>query len=168
MASLIQENMACMNNNEEGLNPEIPQRDDTILMSFLEDPVQLDQHCDDERLRGVIQSLEAAINNPILINGHGSLDDGYQLQDCLFDQLMSNDNSVSHDDLDFSWMDLEMSSFCSPSDHDISCWYDQVCEDDVGYNYMIDQYGGVRDYSETFLEEHIYSSLWQETNNNDF
>lgn len=161
--------MACIN-NEEGLNPGIPQReDDTVLMSLLEDSVQL-EYCDDERLKSVIQSLEAAIN-PNLINGYGSLDDSYELQDCPFDQLTSNDHdehmdddrdkySASHD-LDFSWIDVEMSSFSSPSNHDISSWYEEICEDNVGYNML--EYG-VRDYSEAPLEEDIYSSLWQDTN----
>lgn len=171
MASIVPENMSCTN-NEERLIPEIPQRDDTILMSFLEDSVQL-ECCDDDRLNSVIQSLEAAIN-PGLMNDHGSnVDDGYQLQDCLFDQLMSideeytygdQDNSASQD-LDFSWMDLEISSSSSssssPGDHGLSCWYEQVGEEDVEHNAA--QYGGVIDYSEILLEEPTCSSIWQET-----
>lgn len=159
--------MSCINSDQEGLNPENQQKDDAILMSFLEDTVQV-ECCDDERLITVIQSLEAAIN-PILINDHGSLNDSCQLQDCIFDQLLSTDeermsddqdNFASHD-LDFGWMDVEMSASSSPSDQGISCWYELVGEDDVGYN--IAQYGGVIDYSEIPLEDHIYSYIWQET-----
>lgn len=146
----------------------IPQIQSSILTSFLDDS-NVELCCDDERLRVFIQSLEAEIN-PILIKDQGNYntsDDEEQI------------SSSSEDVLDFvTWMDSEILSPCSSSSSYISSdvdelsWYDQVSGDDeLDLRYMIEYGDAVNggDYSseipmemEMDLEEHIYTSLWQE------
>ncbi|KAI5662237.1 hypothetical protein M9H77_21560 [Catharanthus roseus] len=157
--------MARIDSNQEN----IPQIDSSILISTFLDDSQL-EYCDDERLRVVIQSLEAAIT-PISIN----ID---QVEDTtmVFDeeeQKIYSPFESSNDDLDLiSWIDMEIfspssSSSSSSSSGDEISWYEQVSGDDeLDMSYMIEYDAVCKDFLEISpmeMEDHIYSSLWQET-----
>ncbi|CAN4104323.1 unnamed protein product [Withania somnifera] len=121
---------------------EIPDFDSTILMSFLDESQM--EYCDDEKLKSLIQSLEAELEYPISIINNPAATPNY---------LGSEDNSSEElvDIDDFSWMDMEMSSSTSPSD-----------------NYsMIEFQVGSDNYSQFLtcipIEEQVYDSLWLQT-----
>ncbi|XP_059283553.1 uncharacterized protein LOC132037112 [Lycium ferocissimum] len=136
MAYLASENCpVCIN-----VDTDLPEIDSAILMSFLDEPQM--EYCDDEKLRSLIQSLEAELKYPITImNNPSALN-----LDC-YDTGSENSSEIV--DVDFSWMDMEMSLSTSPSN-----------------NEMIDfQFGS--DYSQILtcipIEEEIYDSLWLQT-----
>lgn len=135
MAYLAPENWpVCINvdtDDTDLLNQiEISEIDSAILMSFLDESHM--EYCDDEKLRSVIQSLEAELDPISVINNPAAPN-----LDCY------------NGDFDFSWMDMEMSSYPSPRDA-------EMIEFQVG-----------SDYSQIFtyipIEEEVYDSLWLET-----
>uniref|UniRef100_A0A5B7ASK9 Uncharacterized protein n=1 Tax=Davidia involucrata TaxID=16924 RepID=A0A5B7ASK9_DAVIN len=160
MASSKPENWACINGNDDFDNFEVTEINGALLMSLLEE--SQGEECDDERLRSVIQSLEAEIDSNMM-DGHDSLVEtewGSQLSGG--GQVDGHDCSTSHD-LDFNWMDMEMVPSL-PGD-DMTNWYMDPCGDEMD---GIIEFGGVRDYSHIYygipLEENGCGSLWQETN----
>ncbi|OIT20348.1 PREDICTED: uncharacterized protein LOC109220296 [Nicotiana attenuata] len=125
---------------------EIPEIDSTILMSFLDESQT--EYFDDEKLRSVIQSLEAELDPNFITNNPAAPNlDSYN-RDFLFSNMGSEDSSELID-VDFSWMDIEISSSPSPSNI-------KIIEFQVG-----------SDYSQIFtyvpIEEEVYDSLWLET-----
>uniref|UniRef100_A0A5B7CCB0 Uncharacterized protein n=1 Tax=Davidia involucrata TaxID=16924 RepID=A0A5B7CCB0_DAVIN len=152
MASLVPENWACTNSYDE-----LTELDGDLLMSLLEESQVNDG--DEERLRRVIQSLEAEID-PIMMEGHNSLVepklDGFP-EDCQFSdasQVDSQDCLTSHD-LDINWIDM---------DDDMTNWCMDPCGGEMD---GIIEFGGIGDYSHIFygvpLEEQEFCSLWQES-----
>ncbi|KAL3503037.1 hypothetical protein ACH5RR_037486 [Cinchona calisaya] len=144
-------------------NFELPQVDDALLMSFLDDTQVED--CDDEKLSSVIRSLEAEIHqqNSLSENNSRRIDD-------LFDRHCGQFDD--HDQvLDFDWMDMEMDIDIvpsSPSDG-MASWYMDPCGDDLD---GVAEFGSEKDYyfqhlNGTSHEDHegcSYGALWQETN----
>ncbi|XP_055823860.1 uncharacterized protein LOC129892318 [Solanum dulcamara] len=143
---------------------DVSQINGDIVMSLLDDMQddQLDDSDDDrdndERLTGVIKSLEAKIdqgqsrptfNNVVSelvarVHGHDSFQD--------------KQDFVESNDLDFSWMEMEMIS-SYPSD-DMNLW---CMDNNYGQDYEV--IGGISNYSDTIsFEENDYHSLWQEQN----
>lgn len=138
--------------------------DSESLMSFLDEPQM--EYCDDEKLKSLIQSLEAEIEYPNIIYSHNSTSpnlDGYE-GDCIFADDNSSskfyncednvytrsapeDGEDSSEELvdvdDFSWMDMEMSSSTSPSN-----------------NNMIEFQNFITCIP---IEEEVYDSLWLQT-----
>lgn len=117
MAYLAPENWpVCINvdtDDTDLLNQiEISEIDSAILMSFLDESHM--EYCDDEKLRSVIQSLEAELDPISVINNPAAPNlDNYN-GDFLFANMGSEDSSELVD-VDFSWMDIEISSSPSPS-----------------------------------------------------
>ncbi|KAB2605409.1 hypothetical protein D8674_005126 [Pyrus ussuriensis x Pyrus communis] len=109
-----------------------------ILMSLLEE--WQEEARDEERLNSVIQSLEAEI---------------------IKTTMDSNDSSDP-----LRWFEMDQVA-CSPS-NDMN-WYVDSCEYDQMDNCPKDRCEWVRDYSHVYCngvgieEEHVYSSIWQET-----
>ncbi|XP_060189283.1 uncharacterized protein LOC132618241 [Lycium barbarum] len=140
MTYLASENCPVCINVDTHDDTDLPEIDSAILMSFLDEPQM--EYCDDEKLRSLIQSLEAELKYPITImNNPSALN-----LDC-YDT--GNENSSEIVDVDFSWMDMEMSLSTSPNN-----------------NEMVDfQFGS--DYSQILtcipIEEEIYDSLWLQT-----
>ncbi|XP_059664514.1 uncharacterized protein LOC132310349 [Cornus florida] len=163
MASALPENWSHINGSDDFDQFEVPEINTALLMSLLEES-QVEE-CDDERLRSVIQSLEAVID-PNRLDGHDSLVEmewgSGNLNGCTTpsdgEQLNGQDCSTSLD-LDFSWMDVEMVP-SSPSD-EMTNWYMDSFRD--GTDGVIE----LGDYSQICygmpLEEHEYGSLWQES-----
>ncbi|CAK7351701.1 unnamed protein product [Dovyalis caffra] len=131
--------------------------DNALLMSLLEDS-QGDHESNDKRLRSVIQSLEAEINPNIMLDGY---DLGMNPAEMPSDGEETNElfKMAEMESLEFELVDMEMVP-SSPSDHHMNYWYTESSEND-----MVEF--GVRDYfqvgHEALLEEHVYSSLWEET-----
>lgn len=117
MAYLAPENWpVCINvdtDDTDLLNQiEISEIDSAILMSFLDESQM--KYCDDEKLRSAIQSLEAELDPISVINNPAAPNlDNYN-GDFLFANMGSEDSSELVD-VDFSWMDIEISSSPSPS-----------------------------------------------------
>ncbi|MCE0482320.1 hypothetical protein HAX54_040994 [Datura stramonium] len=133
MAHLASENgPICINIDTDLLNREILEIDSTVLMSFLDEVPQI-EYCDDEKLKSLIQSLEAELYYPAAPNlANYDLDTSEELVD------------------DFSWMDMEMSSSTSPNSNN-----NQMIE--------FDQFGSDYSQFLTCIpiEEEVYDdSLW--------
>ncbi|KAK4355326.1 hypothetical protein RND71_024297 [Anisodus tanguticus] len=143
------------------LNQEI-QIDSAVLMSFLDEPHM--EYCDDEKLRSLIQSLEAELDYPITYSPTApnldcyegdcinSSTEIYHYEDNLYAKSAPDGEDSSEElvDVDFSWMDMEISSSTSPSN-----------------NEMIEFQMGSDIYSQSFtcipIEEEVYDSLWLQT-----
>ncbi|XP_055823292.1 uncharacterized protein LOC129891836 [Solanum dulcamara] len=144
---------------------EILENDDRdILMSFLDEPQM--EYCDDEKLKSLIQCLEADIEYPNITCSHNStypnldgyegdyifVDDNssskfYNYEDNVYTRFASEDGEDSSEELvdvdDFSWMDMEMSFSTSPSN-----------------NNMIEFQNFITCIP---IEEEVYDSLWLQT-----
>lgn len=125
--------------------------DDSLVMSLLEDSQVEDG--DEERLRAVIQSLEAEIMS------QNSCFEAYDLEGCqdnyrFCDAEQSGSCSTSPDHrLDFDWIDME------------TFQTDYSIPDDEMTSYFI-ELGGVGDYSQVYsygmaMEDDDYSDLWR-------
>ncbi|GFZ05284.1 hypothetical protein Acr_17g0008560 [Actinidia rufa] len=158
MAASLSENPACINVDADEFEKfEVPEIDGALLLSFLEE--SLADECDDERLNGVIRSLEAEIDPNIVMDGGDlSMDNiewGSESEGC-----QSFDSGLPHlSDFDFNWVDTEIAP-SSPSD-EMTNWYMEPIDGII-------EFGGVGDYSHIYygvpLEEHAYgSSCGQET-----
>ncbi|KAL0443724.1 UNVERIFIED_CONTAM: hypothetical protein Slati_2095100 [Sesamum latifolium] len=126
--------------------------DDSLIMSLLEDSQVEDG--DDERLRAVIQSLEAEImsqNSCLEAYDHSEgCPDDYRF--CDVEQPESCSTSPDHC-LDFEWIDME------------TVQTDYSIHNDEMTSYFI-ELGGVGDYSQVYnygmpMEEDDYSDLWR-------
>lgn len=148
-----------------------------IVMSLLDD-MQGDQLSDDddERLTSVIRSLEAEIdqgqsrptfnNIEVPVHGHdyfqGKPERNYNGENLhsldIVNQCWSED-FVEPNDLDLSWMEIEMaSSYLSDDMNNLS-----HMNNNYGQNYKV--VGGICDFSGTVcFEENDYNSFWQEQN----
>ncbi|CAL9016804.1 unnamed protein product [Prunus brigantina] len=137
-----------------------------ILMSLLEELQEEDR--DDERLNIVIQSLEAElVNIPSTMDSESTVqdvEDGnlWNVVGGLDGQECSVSSSVDFDQM--GWFDVDQVA-CSPSD-DMNWYMDSCCCEYVmdcpaaGSEWIDDYYCHVS-YG-VGLEEHAYSSLWQE------
>lgn len=182
MANLIAvENWTWIDGCDELSNFDVSQIDGDIVMSLLDD-MHGDDHHDDERLTSVIRSLEAEIDQSqsrstfnnivseliVRVHDHDSFQDkqernydGENLQSRNIIGQYQNKDFVESNDLDFSWMEMEMEMLSSYPSGDINLWcLNNNYEQD--YEEIAD---GVFDYSDTvFLDENDYHSLWQEQN----
>ncbi|XP_057505748.1 uncharacterized protein LOC130789040 [Actinidia eriantha] len=142
----------------------VPEINGALLMSLLEES-QGDE-CDDGRLNDVIRSLEAEIDPKMMMDSHDlsmeNIEWGSESEDCqsLDAGHIHGQDCTMSSDLDFNWVDMEMSPF-SPSD-EMTNWYMEPIDGIIEFG------GEIRDYSEIYygvpLEEHAFgSSLWQET-----
>lgn len=158
---MVAENWEQMDGHDGSENFELSQTNHNFLMSLF-DETQIDD-CDDERLKNVIRSLEAEISS----TGHYTLDNTEwesDLVDCQSsnDELCGQDPSMTHDNLDLHWMDIEIMPI-SPSG-DMGSWY----MDHHGQGMMgggVTEFGWVKNYSPLEAEQD-YGSLWHETNAN--
>ncbi|KAI5605208.1 hypothetical protein BDE02_01G336300 [Populus trichocarpa] len=159
MASLLPENISIKTGDDDFKGIE-GYDDNALLMSLLEES-QGDHESNEERLRSVIQSLEAEINPSIMSDGYDTAMDPAEMprdgEDT--DELFKTAEMESLG-LDFELVDMEVVP-SSPSDHDMNYWYNmEPSENDIVEF-------GVRNYfqfgHEAALEEHRYSSLWQES-----
>ncbi|PIN16643.1 hypothetical protein CDL12_10701 [Handroanthus impetiginosus] len=118
--------------------------DDSLLMSLLED-LQVEEYGDDERLRFVIQSLEAEI-----VKQDSCSEIYYQSEDYRFS------------DVGFEWIDMEM-DYVSHH-YELSSYFigHYNLSDKIG---TMPEFGGMSDYSHVcygmpLMEEENYSGLW--------
>ncbi|KAL7129276.1 hypothetical protein ABFS83_13G054700 [Erythranthe nasuta] len=139
MASVVEENWDYVDGQDESEDLELSQINHNLLMSLLDEtPIE---DCDDERLRKVIRSLEAEIDdsddNCYSFDHHSTMWES-EVVDCQSsnDELNGQDRSVPQDDLDLRWMDMETMP-TSP-----------LC------------------YVNTTIEDQDYGSLWHDTNVN--
>ncbi|KAG6793712.1 hypothetical protein POTOM_002931 [Populus tomentosa] len=160
MASLLPENIS-INTGDDDFKGIERFDDDALLMSLLEES-QGDHESNEERLRSVIQSLEAEINPSITSDGSETAMDPPEMPrdgDDTYNELFKTAEMESPLGLDFELVDMEVVP-SSPSDHDMNYWYMEPSESDIVEF-------GVRNYfqfgHEAALEEHGYSSLWQES-----
>ncbi|KAI3465947.1 hypothetical protein Pfo_022610, partial [Paulownia fortunei] len=130
--------------------------DSSLIMSLLEDS-QVEVG-DDERLRSVIQSLEAEIINQdsfLETNSEGYLED-YQFSDV--EQMDSCSTSPDH--IYFEGIDMEV-PYCSPTD-DMTGYFMGHFADEIE---NVVEFVGVTDYSQVCygmaMEEDGYHGLWQ-------
>ncbi|OIT20347.1 hypothetical protein A4A49_38645 [Nicotiana attenuata] len=181
MATLVPaENWACIDGYDDFSNFEVSQIDGEIVMSLLDDMQSElgDDHDDDERLTSVIRSLEAEIDlgqsRPaftsvvsdltVRVHGHDSFQDrNYNLEDLqsrdIVAQCQSQDFAESND-LDFSWMEMEIEMASSYPTDGMNLWY---MDTNYGQDHEVDD--GISDYTDTvFFEGNDYHSLWQELN----
>ncbi|KAI3675059.1 hypothetical protein L1987_84643 [Smallanthus sonchifolius] len=151
MASLIQENRAAINDQDDFGNLETLEIDDTLLMSILDEP-HVENECDDEKLSSVIRSLEAEIN-PIVIDDHDmSLELEWNTDWEGSYQYSVSQNYIKSQDFEYNWMEMDDMSI-------------------QGYDngiYALIELDGVKDYPQISygnnIEEHGYDALWQEIN----
>ncbi|XP_011045592.1 PREDICTED: uncharacterized protein LOC105140446 [Populus euphratica] len=158
MASLLPENISIKTGDDdlkgiEGFD------DDALLMSLLEES-QGDHESNEERLRSVIQSLEAEINPSIMSDGYETAMDPAEMpRDGEDTDELPKTAEMESLGLDFELVDMEVVP-SSPGDHDMNYWYMEPSENDIVEfgvtNYF--QFG-----HEAAMEEHGYSSLWQES-----
>lgn len=164
--------MACNNGHDEFDNFELPQDDEALLMSLLDD-TQVDD-CDCEKLYSVMRSLEAEIDQQTIDDDQkSSSEDNNNWTSVLSDHDHDHAHFEGHDKLrpdhglDFDWMDMVPSS---PSDVMASSWYMDPCGDEMD---AVTQFGSGKDlyYFQhlngiSFEDHECYSSgnLWQETN----
>lgn len=148
LGSFVPAESWCMNGYDESGNLDFTQIDGALLMSLLDDTQVVVEDYDDERLRGVIQSLEAEI----------TVDGDKNCQPSDAGQLDGGQDVSEFNGLDLRMMemvDMEMEpSF--PNDG-INYWYH--CDD----HHEMD---GVDEYCSRVHFEDIndYGFLWQETN----
>ncbi|KAA8524069.1 hypothetical protein F0562_010500 [Nyssa sinensis] len=134
------ENWACINGKNDFDNFEVKEVDGALLMSLLEE--SQGEECDDERLKSVIQSLEAEIDSDMM-DGHDSLVEPEWCshmegcQRCRAGQVDSHDCLISHD-LDFNWMGMDMNMnmnmdmvMASMANDDMTNWYMDPCGDEM-------------------------------------
>ncbi|KAG5597499.1 hypothetical protein H5410_038731 [Solanum commersonii] len=144
MANLLAvENWTWIDGCDDLSNFDASQIDDDIVMSLLDD-MQGDDNHDDERLTSVIRSLEAEIDQTrsyptfnnvvselaVRVHGHDSFQDkqernyngeNFQSQNTI-GQCQSED-FVESNDLDFSWMEMEMEMVPSYPSDEMNLWY---------------------------------------------
>ncbi|PIM98693.1 hypothetical protein CDL12_28820 [Handroanthus impetiginosus] len=158
MATTIVTENYSFNTGLEDLNDiEFSNIDASFLMSLTEDS-QID---DDERLRSVIQSLEAEILNQ---NSFLETNSEEKYQFSSIQQMESCCTSADHDqghDFYFEGIDMEMPYYCSSAD-EMSSYFSCHFEDNVE---NMAEFGGLTDYSQVCygmaMEEDDYSGLWQ-------
>ncbi|KAJ4726562.1 putative Heat stress transcription factor B-4b [Melia azedarach] len=152
MASLVAENWACFNGDDNSKSVDVLKFDSALLTSLLEE-----SNCEeynDEQLNRVIQSLEAEINEQ---NGLECYDLDMEPELLLSDEEDGQNGLAS---MDFGWGDsMEQLLPSSPSE-DMN-WSNNYMEFDI-------EFENIGDYSEIYnsvpsLEEHGFSSLWLET-----
>ncbi|KAK4364001.1 hypothetical protein RND71_015359 [Anisodus tanguticus] len=108
--------------------------DTDILMSFLEES-QIEES-DEEKIRQVIQSLEAEIS-PVLINDSNSL----------------TESRSTSSDLEFEWIDPEIE--CSTPSDDKSIWFMDYSRDEIDDEFK---------FIDTTEFSQIYDGvMWEET-----
>ncbi|GMN57814.1 hypothetical protein TIFTF001_026915 [Ficus carica] len=168
MASIVtSQKWACI----EGDDHEIAVVDDNnlaFLMSLMDEIVH-DQveDTDEERLRSVIQSLEAEINSGESYVDHDSMNmewpdhrsisNGEDRQSFSLGQTDDHDFLVSFDDLDMNGLiDMDVAVPCSPS-HDLN-WYMYPGRDEISNDNFVNTYGGG-----SLDQAYEYNFLWQET-----
>lgn len=152
MAAVVPENRACFDggNVEFSNNVDFSEVDSALLMSILDDTQGVGEDYDDERLRSVIQSLEAEID------GHTAVDDYDLFKDDSSHHLQSFDDSDNFKNQhyfselgaldDFMEMEMEIeSSFSMPNEGSVvnswfvdypNCENHGMVEDGDGYGYL--------------------------------
>lgn len=171
MASmLVSEKLVCVNNDDECFKEiGVSEISGAFLMSLMEDLQDQVEESDEERLKCVIQSLEAEINSATNhhqcseSDHHQSVNDDVE-DSQLFsvDQMGGDDCTVSFDDLDVhGWIDMEtMNPYIYPLEDEIMgsvvfgesviSTTNYCCQDNYYNEVSVDQDHG------------SYSSLWQE------
>lgn len=163
MASVVaSENWASINNDNVFEGIEISGVDSAFLMSLMGELQDHVEESDEERLKSVIQSLEAEINScmePADDPDHASISDGEDSQTCKSVQLDDHDCSTLFDhDLDMSaWIDMEAVP-CSPR-NDLN-WYMYPCDDEISSNCFVNDgnFLGV-----ALDQEPAYNCLWKDS-----
>ncbi|KAH0651317.1 hypothetical protein KY285_031439 [Solanum tuberosum] len=181
MANLLAvENWTWFDGCDDLSNFDVSQIDGDIVMSLLDD-MQGDDHHDDERLTSVIRCLEAEIDQTqsyptfnnvvsdlvVRVHGHDSFQDkqernynGENLQSQNTIGQCQSEDFVESNDLDFSWMEMEMEMVPSYPSDEMNLWY---MDNNYGQGYEV--VSGISNYSNTVsFEENDYHSLWQEQN----
>lgn len=148
---------------------EVPEIDSAFLMSLLQDSPILDQSVDqdDKRLIHVIQSLEAEISPISVTNDYVSVLEPSTTDDYYGESRHQRDGQDCSmtDDIDLSWIDMEMVTSLDCGDSDLTLWYmeESYVRDDDLYN--VDHYAQGYSYG-VGMEEYEYGdshSLWQES-----
>ncbi|KAI3465944.1 hypothetical protein Pfo_022607 [Paulownia fortunei] len=125
-STTVTENSSCTTCHDGLDYTEFSNTDTSLLMSLLEDSQVEDE--DDERLRNVIQSLEAELVNEASFSESNS--EGYlEYYDQLSDIEQMNSCCTSPDHLDFEWIDMEM-AYSSPIFDEIGSYFmddPQIC-----------------------------------------
>ncbi|KAK6785351.1 hypothetical protein RDI58_018806 [Solanum bulbocastanum] len=181
MANLLAvENWTWIDGCDDLSNFDVSQMDGDIVMSLLDD-MQGDDHDDDERLTSVIRSLEAEIDQTqsyptfnsvvselvVRVHGHDSFQDkqerNYNGENLQLRNTIGQcqiEDFVESNDLDFSWMEMEMEMVSSYPSDEMNLWY---MDNNYGQGYEV--VSGISNYSDTIsFEENNYYSLWQEQN----
>ncbi|KAI3465945.1 hypothetical protein Pfo_022608 [Paulownia fortunei] len=125
-STTVTENSCCTTCHNDLDYVEFSNIDTSLLMSLLEDSLVEDR--DDERLRNVIQSLEAELVNEASFSESNS--EGYlEYYDQLSDIEKMNSCRTSPDRLDYEWIDMEM-AYSSPIVEMASYFIDgpQICD----------------------------------------
>ncbi|PIA41573.1 hypothetical protein AQUCO_02200188v1 [Aquilegia coerulea] len=160
MASTLSDNLSSFPSNHlEFESMEMSEIDGDLMMALLEES-NVEEAAEDERLGNVIRSLEAEIDRQESV---GMPEDSH---DCF-------GYSASNICDSFDWIDMEMAS---TSYDDVGKWYayssvdnnetvDQMIEYGNNSNFALSQtFAGMEDFSQLYhADEHMYSSLWQET-----
>ncbi|OVA13250.1 hypothetical protein BVC80_8019g2 [Macleaya cordata] len=163
MASMSSENLEYVIDDIEIETLEVPEVDETLLKALLDESNE--NEAEDERLGSVIRSLEAEIDPKMIVN-HSLTYEPDEMVGIYenYEDNRSDECSVSCHMENFDWVDMEMDCTSSPSD-DMGNWYMDTFTDEIGSGIV--EFGELKDYSQFYygvqLEDHAYSSLWQET-----
>ena len=140
--------------------------DSAFLMSLMEEVQDHIEESDKERLKSVIQSLEAEINSGKSYVDHDSMNmewpdhrsisNGEDRQSCSLGQTDDHDFLVSFDDLDMNGL-IDMEVVPSSPSHDLN-WYMYPGRDEISNDNFVNTYGGV-----ALDQAYGYNFLWQET-----
>ncbi|EXC11741.1 hypothetical protein L484_020796 [Morus notabilis] len=145
--------------------------DSAFLMSLMEELHDQVEVTDEERLKSVIQSLEAEINSSTAVDlDHDSIymmepdhdrsiSDREDSQACSLGPMDDQDFSVSFDDLDMNRLINMEAVPCSPNHWDMYPFgdHDQITSNDYSADHFTYNRGVVLD------QVYGYNSLWQET-----
>ncbi|KAJ7948850.1 putative Heat stress transcription factor B-4b [Quillaja saponaria] len=168
MDSLVCENSAFINGEDEFDGLEVLEMDGDLLMSLLEES-QTDER-DEDQLNSLIRSLEAEIKvdtmegQDLVSNIIGEECSG---QSWKVGQMDGRDCSVSHDFDEFGWVDMDvvpsslgedMNWYMNPYGGEMDGIIEFIGNEDEHYSKI---------YHESDLGEYGYSSLWQETNSSE-
>lgn len=151
MGSMVAENWEEMDGHDWSDNFELSPRNHNLLMSLLDETQIDDDECDDERLKHVIRSLEAEID--CTSDFAWESNDVVDCESSIDDESNGRDLSLTRDDLDLHWMDVEIVP-SSPSG-DVDSWYMDHAN----------EFGWLKNFS-CLEADQDYGSLWHQTNRN--